>query len=188
MSNIEFAEIIAYITAACGKSLPTASQVVYFDLLGDLPADAFRAAAKRVVLEHPWNTFPSVAELRQATAEQLRGDVQELAWPEAWEMAWRAIANMDPELEGSIERCLARLPKIVADAVNAMGVNNLCYGSEPVAVIRAQFRDTFVPIAARERRKALFTPAMIADLDKTKDRQALPASVKLAIEGIGRAV
>ena len=36
MTNTEFAEVIAYITAGCGKPLSVDSQVVYFDLLGDL--------------------------------------------------------------------------------------------------------------------------------------------------------
>jgi hypothetical protein len=151
----EFSACMAYLAAAIQKPLPKESVAVYFDLLGDLQLAVLQTACKRVALEHRWATFPSVAEIREAAAETQRGQVKEIAPAEAWEMAWRAVGQIDPEVAGSADRALSRVPLIVAAAVVAMGIPALCYGKEPVGVIRGQFMKTFEQIAARDKRQAL---------------------------------
>lgn len=171
MSNTEFAEIVAYITAGCGKPLSVDAQVVYFDLLGDLPADVLRLGAKKVLLEHHWATFPTVAELRQAAIESVRGEVKELSGAEAWWMAWRIAADTDPEIEGSFDRACqrAKAPRLVVEAVTSMGLLDLCYGEEPVGVVRGQFLKVYDQLAARDRRKALLPPAVTAELNGRRE-------------------
>ncbi len=177
MTNIEFAEIIAYITAAIGKPLTPDAQVVYFDLLGDLDAPVLQLAAKRVVLEHPWSTFPSVAELRAAAAYIVTGQVSPLTPAAAWQIAWNAIANIDPEIEGSTARMLERVPPLVAETIRAMGVPSLCYGREPVAVVRSQFLKAFEQLAARDKRAALLPPATRQAIEA----RAQPSAIVLAL-------
>ncbi len=87
MTRQEFAQVCAYITAGTGKALSADSLQVYFDLLGDLPADSFLTAARRVLLEHRWPNFPSIADLGVAAAETMPGRVSVLASGEAWELA-----------------------------------------------------------------------------------------------------
>ncbi len=188
MSNLEFAEIMLRITAGCGKSLAMESQVVYFDLLGDLDASVLRIAADRVLAEHVWSTFPSIAELRQAAVDTLRGDVKELSPGEAWEMAWKAAANIDPEVQSSIDRAKAKLPPIVWEAVSCLSLLDLCYGREPVGVIRGQFMRIYEGLASRDRRKALLPPATLAALDNIRERRAIPGNVRVAgmLAGIGK--
>ncbi len=162
MNPVEFAKIIAYIGVACGKPLTAEAQVVYFDLLGDLPADVFQLAAKRVLMEHRWATFPSVAELRQAASESVRGEVKELASAEAWAMAWWIIGNCDPEMDGSFERACkrAKAPPLVVESVRSMSLAGMCYGDEPVGVIRGQFLKVFEQLQGRDRRLALLPPSV----------------------------
>jgi hypothetical protein len=191
VTNTEFAEIIGFLTAGCGKPLAVESQVVYFDLLGDLSAETLWLAARRVLLEHPWATFPSVAELRQAAAESARGEIRDLAPSEAWELAWYAVTNfVDPEAPASLERAKARLPALVWRTIEAFPLVALVYGKEPVGVLRGQFLRMYQDYAERARREALFQPATLAALENIRDRKAIPASLPVAgfLAGIGKAV
>ncbi len=190
MSNFEFAEIVARITAGCGKSLSMESQVVYFDLLGDMDASVLRIAADRVLAEHVWSTFPSIAELRQAAVDTLRGEVKELSPGEAWEKAWGVISNLDPEISGSVDRAKKCVPAIVWESIEAFGVLAMCYGDEPVGVIRGQFMRIYEGIAARDRRKALLPPSTLAALDDIRERLAIPGNVRIAgmLAGIGKGI
>src|SRR5687767_8170266 len=104
MTREEFAQVTAYIALACGKDLSPEAHEVYFDLLGDLPAEVAQTAARRVMLEHRWPTFPSIAEIRAAAIDTARGQVAELSEAEAWAMAWKIGGETDPEVEGSFRR------------------------------------------------------------------------------------
>lgn len=183
MTQAEFATVIGYISLAIGKPLAPDAQKVYYDLLGDLPFDVLQIAAKRAVLEHPWATFPSVAELRQAAVLTQRGEIKALSAGEAWEMAWDAIGNIDPEIPTSLTKAMGKLPPTVAAAVKAMGVPALCYGKEPVTVVRGQFMKVFSEISEREARTALLPQAT-----KQAIAAARPPSVAGLLAGIGAKV
>lgn len=183
MTRAEFTRVVAYLAAGTGKALPADSLEVYFDCLGDLPFELMMLAAKRVVLEHPWHTFPSIAELRQAASESARGQVAELSPAEAWSKAWRAIGDTDPEVEGSFARAVEGLPPIVVEAIRAYGVQSMCYGKEPVGVVRGQFLKIYEQLAARDKRLSLYP----APLKKAVEGVAkpLPGKVLAALDGIG---
>ena len=185
MTRKEFAQIVAYVATAIDKELPKDRIAVYFDLLGDLPFEVLISAAKKVVLEHPWATFPSAAELRQAASETMRGKVTDLSPAEAWEIAWRVAGKTDPESEGSFSRATKDVPAIIVEAIKAYGVNSLCYGKEPVAVVRRQFIEIYQQIAAREKRAALL-PAKLKKTIEEGPSKPLPPKVLKAIEGIGK--
>lgn len=75
MTRAEFAEIVAFLELATSKQIHDdpkeglARTRLYFQILGDLPLEALRAAAERLVCERKWSSFPQVAELRElATA------------------------------------------------------------------------------------------------------------------------
>lgn len=155
MSRVEFLKVMAALTAGTGKDITADAKEVYFDCLGDLTVDVFGVAAKRVLMEHRWATFPSIAELREAAAETMQGAVKELSSGEAWALAWRAVGNIDPEVSGSFARAVEGFPIIVVEAMKTYGINALCYGDEPVGVVRGQFLKIFDQLAARDRRKAL---------------------------------
>lgn len=174
MTREEFAQVTAYIAVGCGKDLSPEAHEVYFDLLGDLPFEAMKTAARRVLIEHKWATFPSVAELRQAAVETTRGEVKELCPAEAWATAWWIVGNCDPEVEGSFDRACrrAKAPPVVVEAIRSMSLTDLCFGDSPVGVIRGQFFDVFEQLQARERRTALLPPAVLNDI---RERQAIPS-------------
>ena len=188
MTNTEFAGIVGYITNGCGKSLTAKEQLVYFDCLGDLDMSVMELAAKRVLMEHKWHSFPSIAELRQAAVESMRGEVKELSGAEAWELAWRAVGRTDPEQEGSADRAMKGLPATVREAVVGFGLLDLCYGKEPLGVLRGQFIKHYEQLAARDRRAALLPPKTHEALENIRERRTIAAPVRQAIEGIGREV
>jgi len=163
---------MAYVTAGCRQPLPDASVEVYFDLLGDLDAPALMTAARRVVLAHPWNTFPSVAELREAAAATIAGEVTGVPWGDAWALATKTLAKLDVAYsEEHKTKILAPLDAqpLVAEAVRAFGFMALYnLPSDQLETARAQFRSIYEGLQRREQ-----------------SRRLLPASVKQAIAAIG---
>lgn len=186
MTKAEFLPVMAYIAAAIGKPFAREASEVYFDLLGDLPLDVLKVTAKRVVVEHKWASFPTVAELREAAAETMRGEVKALSPAEAWKLAWDAACRIDPEVSGSFERETKNLPPLVVEAMVTFGVNALCYGKEPVGVIRGQFLKVVEQLQVRDRRHAML-PAPVKQAVRAigSQRKALPPSVAEAVAKIG---
>ncbi len=186
MTKAQMLPVMAYIATAIGKPFPADAAEVYFDLLGDLPLNVLQVAAKRVVLEHKWATFPSVAELREAAAETMRGQVKELSPAEAWKIAWRAASNIDLEVDGQAGRVMAKLPELVVEAMTTFGLPALCYGKEPVGVIRGQFIKIYEQLQARDRRRALLPDGVKREIKAIgEQRKALPPKVAAAIAKIG---
>lgn len=188
MTRIEFAKVAAYVGTAVGKPLTPDGLEVYFDLLGDLDFEVLMVAARRVVLEHKYPTFPSVAELRAAAVESARGQVSEFSPAEAWALAWRVACDTDPECDGSFDRACkrAKAPPLVVEAIRTFGLNSLCYGEDPQGVVRGQFLKVFEQLAGRDRRAALLPPQTRAALADIRERRAVTAPRAEAAEIAGR--
>lgn len=196
MTRKEFARIVAYIATATDKELPEKRLEVYFDLLGDLDFEVMMTAAKRVVLEHPWATFPSVAELRSAAALSVRAMATNVTPIEAWEMACKFGSKYDPERSGAyyangksyanqFEFLTEKFPAVVVKAIKAFGPLSLSVGKEPIGVLRSQFVDTFEQIVAAEERAAILPPALKTQIE-AGPKKALPAKVSKVMAAIGK--
>lgn len=184
MTLSEFLPIMAYLSAAIGKPLSKESSEVYFDLLGDLPVDILKTSVKRVALEHKWASFPSVAELREAAALTQRQVVTDISPAEAWQRAWAVARLIDLDIPGSAERHLAKLPPLVLAAVQAFGLPALCYGKEPVGVVRGQFLKIYEQLLAGAQREALLPKSVRKSIAGHKPA-ALPVTQNL-IANVGR--
>lgn len=169
MTATEFNRVIVYLELATGRALVVEAREVYLDLLGDLDYQVFLTAAKRVALEHPWATFPSAAELRAAATVTAAGQIAALSPGEAWAIAWDVARNTDPEIEGSFLRAAKNAPPLVLEAIQAFGLLTLCYGDEPISVMRGQFIKVYEQLAARDRRKALYPPAVKKAIEFNKN-------------------
>lgn len=159
MTRDEFAQVSAYLSAAVGKPMPADQLEVYYDLLRDLPLSAVGAAARQSLVESRYPAIPPVGTIRQLAVAALRGP--HLTWAEAFELAMRAVRRhgLDGERAG-----LASLPPVVAHAARCIGWRSLCDATD-LDTPRAQFRDAYAPLAAREDRLG-----------------ALPESVRRTIE------
>lgn len=186
MTRPEFLKAMAYLTAGSGRTLEPVSLEVYFDLLGDMTAETLMTAVKRVLLKHKFATFPSIAELREAALSTVRGEVTALSPGEAWGLAWKLIGRTDPEVDGSFARAAKDAPPLVLRAIEAYGLNALCYGDEPITVVRAQFLRIYERLAEREREAALLPAAVRREIstggEKTTPALALAGWKPLAIE------
>ena len=180
MTRSQFVECMAYLEAGCGVPLDPKALQVYFDLLGDLEAPVLRTACKRVILGHPWKTFPSIAELRQASADCLHGQLGDLSPGEAWALAWEIVGRIDPAIEGSSARAMEGAPRRVIEALKAMGIPAMCYGKEPVGVLRGQFMKIYDGLASRDKRSALMPKAVKEEVKK------LGGEVEKRLASIGR--
>ncbi len=195
MTNIEFANIVGKTGLLCGKPLSPEAQAEYFRLLGDLPRDVFQIAADRVILSHPWATFPSVSELRQAATSLLSSN--DLTSAEAWALAREAVANIDPDMMGphrvyrgngeydvypsQAASVLKALPAPVAKAIEVFGLRELCITDSPDGVIRAQFSKVFDSLQEREKRTAMLPPIVKAAIERKRDE----GMIQSALAGIG---
>jgi hypothetical protein len=180
MNKSEFIRVIAYLEAGCGRALAKESVHVYFDLLGDLDASVFEAAARIVILEHPWASFPSIAELRDAAATVKHGNINRMTAAEAWELAWKAIKKTDPEVR-STDRYLEELPPLVRRAVDSYGLSALCYGKEPIAIVRAQFMRIFDDLAGSDERLSLLPIALKKSVEHIGDHPCKQVSAVVAM-------
>jgi hypothetical protein len=160
MTRHEFAKIAAYISVATNQPLTHERMEVYFDLLGELPAPMLEAAAKKAVLSHPWATFPSAAELREACVDVMQGDVVRMTAARAWEIAWSTAGCIDLEVPHT-HAFMDSVPPLVAKAMRTFGLPALIYGKEPVGVVRAQFMKIYEQLDEADKRRSLL-PAPLA--------------------------
>lgn len=186
MTATEFSKAILYLSAGLQRKLDDAATEVYFDALRDLPAAPFLAACKLVLLNHVWATFPTVAELSGATANVIRGNAMPMCGAKGWEIAWRVARDTDPEVDGSFERAIKKhkAPPAVIEAIRCFGLNSLCYGNDPVGVIRGQFMKTFEQIAESERQTGMLPPSLRAEIEAMPDTLL----VQNALAGIGKEI
>ncbi len=162
MNRKDFAEVMARLAAGYGtgfgRPMDEFMVNVYFDALGDLNLEVLRIAAKRVLVQQKW--FPTVHELREAAAETMAGQVKDLPAAEAWKLAWRAAGRIDPDVNDSMIAALAGLNPLVIETMKTFGIHALCYGKEPVGVVRVQFMKIYEQLQARDRREKLLPPAL----------------------------
>jgi hypothetical protein len=155
MTRVEFAQVLAYLSAGVGKPVAEATAEVYWDLLGDLPLPALQRAAQRALLESAYPTLPTVGTLRELAAAG-----ETLPAAEAWSLIRTAMARHG--LTGEV-KALACLPPLVAQAAAALGWRNLCDAREAQTVY-AQFRDAYEAVVGRDRREHLLPAPLKAEL------------------------
>jgi hypothetical protein len=149
MSRTEFAAIISYLAAGCGKTLSDAALLVYFDLLGDLPAEVFQTAAKRALLQQEYAVFPQAGTLRKVALEIMQPD--RLSALEAWDLLRGAIRSFGYMRE---RQGLDSLPEPVRQVAERFGWQTLCDSTEP-EICRAQFMRVYDAQQDREQSFAL---------------------------------
>src|SRR5262249_9799575 len=140
MTREEFAVVMALLASATGKAIDDKQAEVYFELLGDLPAEALRFAAKRALLESAYPVLPPVGVLRKLAVEATNGCDREPTPDEAWNIVRRAIRDFGYRHQ---EEGIESLPAgPIRRAVQCLGWQSLCDSTEP-EICRAQFRKAF---------------------------------------------
>jgi hypothetical protein len=160
MNRVEFAQVMAYLSAACGKDVPEEMAEVYYDVLQDLPLEALQAAAKLVLAEHRFANFPTIGELREAAQCFLPSN-----GAPPGEIAYReAMKSVQMFGFAGQAKALARLHPDVAHAVESFGWRALCDSTEP-EVCRGQFMRIYESISARRRRLSAMPQALRAQAE-----------------------
>lgn len=145
--------------------------LLWHELLEDVDFATALVALKKLMLE---NEFPpSIAEIRRAIAEVTTPESERLEAGEAWAQVRQAIRAFGyyRELEA-----LESLPPAVAEAVRAIGWQEICATEEP-EVVRAQFMRIYESIRKRRMEKALIPVRLqehIAALSAGRELKALP--------------
>lgn len=167
MSNLEFGDVVSWLEIAFGKPLADSKEArdkranVYFEMLGKYPVDAFRVAARRIVRERKYQSFPSVAELQEFIIETLHGEIMELTAQEAFNVGMKACGQCDIESYGSVDRAFANIPEKVKRAVWAFGFMALYnLPSSAMETARAQFIKLYEALEERDHRDDLYPQSL----------------------------
>lgn len=189
MNATEFATEISWLETAIGKPLAEgqrehdARQTVYFECLGDLSISAFRVAVRRCALERKYQSFPSIAELREFALDSQEGTVKRLSGSDAWGIAMRAVDKCDVDVEGSRERAFLNVPPIVELAVIQFGFMSL-YNMPNNAVenARAQFCKLFDSLADTQRKTGLLPAPLRREIAAIANDDVERVAGKLALK------
>jgi hypothetical protein len=168
MTKAEFLVIMAFLEAGCGKGIGEAAVEVYYQLLQDLPAAAFKAAAIQALAESQYPTFPPVGVLRRIAVELCSDNVPLPV--EAWGQVRSAIVRYG--YNGWL-RAKKELHPLAATAAECIGWRSLCDSTEP-EISRAQFVKAYESLAARDRRLVLMPPAVKRISEGLAASMALP--------------
>jgi hypothetical protein len=160
MTRDEFLSVMVTLAAGCGKPASAETHEVYWQLLGDLPEPAFRAAAAQALLESRYPVFPPVGTLRQLAVGAVQGAARLPSPAEAWGLVRRALVGCGYY---RAEAGLASLPPAVRRTAECLGWQELCDATEP-EIVRAQFCKAYEQVAGREEREALLPPKLRAAL------------------------
>lgn len=133
MTTEEFAAVLIYLQAGVGKEMPKEQQRVYFDLLGDLPAEALKIAAQQALASSDYPIVPTVGTLRRLALAAMRPPG--LSAAESWGLVLAAVQRFGFARQA---QALASLPPEVAGAVERFGWESLCDSTSP-ETCRAQW-------------------------------------------------
>lgn len=137
---------------------------IWFKLLGDLDYGVAEASLLSWASANKWP--PSIADIREGAARLTLPEIPD--WSEGWEAVINAIHRWGMHRESE---ALATLPEIARKAVKRLGWQNICL-SEEIGVERANFRQIYEAIAAREKKDAQLPPGLTASVVKRLEIQA----------------
>lgn len=176
MERMEFAKVLAYLSAGTGKEITLPQAEVYYDLLHDLPGEAVWFGAKRALIESQYPTLPPIGKLREFALAFVQGE-DGLSAEAAYGLVRKAITKHGLMGAG---RASKSLPEIVWLAVDAIGWGYMC-NSESPDCLRAHFFRTFEAIAGRQKSLAKLPASMLAEIKQIgkmpRDRGAKETSL-----------
>lgn len=167
MTKEDWVKIAAHIESASGHKFDKLKLKAWFDVLGDLPADAVAAASKRCLQECE-SAWPQPATIRRMAVEWQNGvtDGADQAWERVL-AAVRAYGHYSPR-EGM--NSLDELTQLALRA--AGGFQWACeVGPENRTVLAAQFRRAYEATCERFQRQRVLS-------DDVKPRRAIESTVK----------
>lgn len=150
MTKLEFAKVMAVMSAAAGKEARAEQVEAYFELLKDIPLPVLKEAATRALMENQYPTIPPIGVIRKHAVDVLIGE--SLTAEEAWGKVIQAVRIYG--YTANIRDVLESLPDPVARAVETIGWLQICDSTNP-EVLRAQFRGAFEKMAAKEAKENL---------------------------------
>lgn len=161
----EFAEALYWLAMACGQVRPDGKPRVsreqlecYYELLGDVPADALWAAVKQTAAEHEYGGLPPAGVIRRVAVDLFMPDQMTAA--EGWEMVRAVAAKLSRYISAEESRQHKEsLPDRVRRAAEWIGWTAIQEGDRDV--VRSNFIKAWNEETERMRRSAM-VPAGIA--------------------------
>lgn len=171
MTREDFAKIMGYLQAGCGmREPPTRAQAeVYFDLLGDLPAESVMAAARMVLIDHVYPNLPPAGAIRKA-AVGIGNNRTDPA--EAWSLFLVAVRKfgtgtrrvfakgMPPQVIDCEARGLESLPPDIRRAARACWAALADAQPKHVGAVQQRFTELLTQTATDAERQRVLPPSV----------------------------
>ena len=165
MTKEEFSKIaMALRTYYPSQSLlpNNAAMELWYQQLQDIPYQVCTLALNQWVAVNKW--APTIADLREAAMDVSTKDLPD--WSEAWETVIKNIQKYGfyRAVEGK-----EALTGITRQTVERIGYIHLC-NSENIIADRANFRDIYNSLLAREKKQAVLPQGLKKAIEVTKQR------------------
>lgn len=166
MDRKEFSQIAkaikTYYPSSPGLFPNMAAVELWYTHLQDIPYQVCTLAVNRWVATNKWP--PTIADLRESAMEVLSNEIPD--WSEAWEEVMKNIQKYGfyRAVEGK-----EALTGITRQTVERIGYIHLC-NSENITADRANFRDIYNSLLAREKKQAVIPAGLQAAIETVKQK------------------
>lgn len=166
MDRKEFSQIAkaikTYYPSSPGLFPNMAAVELWYTHLQDIPYQVCTLAVNRWVATNKWP--PTIADLRESAMEVLSNEIPD--WSEAWEEVMKNIQKYGfyRAVEGK-----EALTGITRQTVERIGYIHLC-NSENITADRANFRDIYNSLLAREKKQAVLPAGLQAAIETVKQK------------------
>ena len=147
---------------------------LHVTMLSDVDPTILQTAIVKIVNEHKYPDWPTIAEIRDAVNFIIERSMDLPTTGEAWEIVLAEVRRIGiygkPEFKN----------EMIAAAVRSMGWRQLCLSEAPAGVDRAQFRDIFNALHKRAIEDHRTHPLVAAQIESLREeRLGLNAGEKM---------
>ena len=165
-----FARAMALVSAGVGIEMTKLQAEVYYDLLGDIPAEVMALAAKRAVLEHRYHTLPSVGLLRELAVAIMKPPELTADW--AWARVRGALSRICYTMGAEeVREIKATVPRLAREVAERIGWRQIRDGKPDV--VRGQFLRLYEVVRAERERADLLPPKLSEEIQQVAHNLAI---------------
>lgn len=134
MNEERFVVVALLMAAYPNVPAPAATMKLYVEMLSDIPDDVLAMGTRHVISRHKYNTWPTIAEIRETCIDLQTGAANYQNAYDAWESVIKAIRR-----NGYMRRPVFEANPLIDKAIDAVGGWRLLCLSEDVTADRSRF-------------------------------------------------
>ena len=161
MDGLDRFVVVALLMAAFPNvPAPAATMQLYVEMLSDIPEEILATATRHVISRHKYNSWPTIAEIREACVDIQTGAKSYPNAYDAWDTVMTAIRQV-----GSYRRPVFENNPLIEKSINAVGGWVALCMSENAIADRARFVEAYTMYLKRATEDSYTLPE-VADLTR----------------------